>query len=240
MRLTYRIAGRKAPTAFLPGHRSGGVFIALAILLLLTLMLSGSPLQAAEAPAAAVSAELLETKIKEVQASGGLDEATRNSLIELYRKAQSELEATRGFEESLKTFGKAQESALRQTGDLRKSLAQPAPKASLQALGVSAQTPAAQLQQVLIAQQGDQSAAETRLDEIDAQVRQLISRPPEAHQRLAEARRQLDDIATSLVTPPVSGEAPALTEARGWLLQIRQRSLQAETVSYTHLTLPTN
>lgn len=215
MPLKFRNAGHPARSA--------------ALLLLLCSCLSAAvPVLAATQPPAPVTVELLESKIKEAEASSGLDEANKARLIELYRKTQTEIEATRGFEAATRFFASSQESALRDAEALRKTLARPAPKASLVELGVSDRTPLPELQQLLAAQQSDKSALETRLGEIDAQVRQQINRPSEAHQRISEARQQLDDIASTLSAPPAPSETPAIAEARRWLLQTRQRSLKAE------------
>lgn len=201
--------------------------------MLLALLLCGGPALCAQ-PAAGngaatpISAELLQSKIKEVEADSGLSDSDRGALIQLYRKAQSDMEAARGFDEAAKNFAKAQESALKEARALRDRLAKPPGKVSLQELGVSQRTPLADLQQILATQQADKSALETRLGDIDAQLRQQINRPTDAHTRLTEARKELDAVTNELASQPAPGDSQDLAEARRWSLQMQQASLKAE------------
>jgi hypothetical protein len=84
------------------------------------------PLWAAETAAPqslpAISGEQVEAKIKEIEAGSDLDEATRNKLIELYRKTQSNLEKARSFSASIEAFSQARAAAPKQAQEIRAQL----------------------------------------------------------------------------------------------------------------------
>lgn len=183
---------------------------------------------AAEPAAAQITHELLASKIKEAEADRALDEAAKSGLIKLYRKAQTETEASRNLESSAQQFDESQQSLPREAKILRALLAKPAPEVTLEALGATGKTPLPQLEQILVKEQAERAALQTKLAEIDVQLEQQINRPAEARQRQVEAKGELEEVLKALAAAPLPDESAALTEARKWSQLSLQRRLKAE------------
>ena len=66
--------------------------------------------------------EILESRLREAEASSELDEAARVALLDHYRKAISLIEQQRSYEKSTAEFIKARESSPKQTSALRKQV----------------------------------------------------------------------------------------------------------------------
>lgn len=176
----------------------------------------------ADAEGAAVTASLLESKLKEVAATTDLDEAAKGRLTEQYRKALSNLEAKKSYEAKAAAFAKALVEAPAEAARLRAHPDQPAPEPL--APDAKLQT----IEQLLAKQQADTTAEETRLATIDKALDAGTKRPGEARVRLAEVKRQMDQIDTELAAAASEGESVDLTQARRWALQTARTALLAE------------
>ncbi|MBU0500035.1 MAG: mechanosensitive ion channel [Gammaproteobacteria bacterium] len=175
-----------------------------------------------------VTPDLLESKIKEAEADTALDEAAKAGLIKLYRKAQTEIEASRNLESSGQQYEGARQGLSQDAKALHTLLGKPAPNVTVETLGVKGKTSLTQLEQLLVKEQADNASYQAKLAEIDAQLEQQINRPTEARQRQAEAKRELDELLKAMAAVPVPGEPLTLTEARKWAQQSLQRRLKAE------------
>ncbi len=182
-----------------------------------------------DAPAAtALTAKLLETKLKEVQAATDLDEATKTKLAEFYRKALSNLEAANSFEAKAAAYSQSLETAPPQTAQIRKDLdaAQATEEKPPERLppGIKLQ----ELEQRLAKTQADATAVEAKLTEMEKELEGRAQRPTEARQRINEAKKELDDVDAQLNLPPPENQSSTLTQARRWALESRQRELRTE------------
>jgi len=180
----------------------------------------------ADAEGTAVTASLIETKLKEADASTDLDEATKGKLTEQYRKVLSNLEAKKSYEAKAGEFAKALEEAPGETARLRAQVAgvpeQPRPEP------VPADASLQTVEQLLAKQLADTTYEETRLATLDKALETVAKRPGEARARLAEVKRQIDDLDTALAAPAAEGEAVNLVQARRWALQTSRAALIAE------------
>ena len=77
---------------------------------------------ATEPSQASVTADTLQAKIKEVEATTDLQDQTRTKLVELYRKTLTYLEQVRSSDAAAEDFRRAAESATRQAEAARKQL----------------------------------------------------------------------------------------------------------------------
>ena len=85
------------------------------------------------------------------------------------------------------------------------------------------------MEQLLAKQQADTTFEEARLAAIEKASNREPSARCEARARLAEVKRQIDEIEADLVAAPrVEGEPPGQTQARGWDLQTTRAALIAE------------
>jgi potassium efflux system protein len=180
----------------------------------------------ADAEAAAVTASLLESKIKEVEAGVDLDDAAKAKLKEQYRKALSNIEARKSFEIQAADFAKSLEAAPVETLRLRTETVEASSHTPSDALPADADAQA--IDQLLAKQLADTSVEEARLSTLDKGLDALAVRPNEARERLSEAKRQIDEIDANLAASAAEGESPAMVQARRWALQTSRAALIAE------------
>ncbi|MBN2887267.1 MAG: mechanosensitive ion channel [Chromatiaceae bacterium] len=176
------------------------------------------------APSSLPSSSQIETRIAETEAASALDTGTRNTLIELYRRALANLETKRDFERKAADFASALKSAPTETSQIldrlkRQPPLEQAPQVDAK-LGIEAIN--RELNQIL----ADLAVEEARLDEFDKQLDQGNARPTQARARITEIKQTLDSLTSS---PAVEGESPELTQARAWATNTQREALWAET-----------
>ncbi|HHH44552.1 MAG TPA: mechanosensitive ion channel [Gammaproteobacteria bacterium] len=192
---------------------------------------SAQPADTTASPAsagAALTADIIEARLKEVEASSSLDEKTRTSLTELYRKALSNLESAAASEASTRHFSQARESAARQAQQIRKKLEKARKTSPDVTLSVSEKTPLADIEQQLLKEKANQAAIEAKLSELEQQLSDEADRPNAARQRLTEARQLQEKLNAELEQPAPDDTAPELVEARRWRLISQRQALSAE------------
>ncbi|MEA3278141.1 MAG: hypothetical protein U9Q81_23215 [Pseudomonadota bacterium] len=168
----------------------------------------------------------LESKIKEVEATAELDEATRSKLTEYYRKALSSLEAAKSYDAKIAAFAQAIETAPEQTKELRRRLEAAPPDGEQEPLpdGLSIK----EIEQRLAKEQADVAAVEAKVSEMEKELETWSRRPTEMRKRITEAKGELEEIAEALARQVPEGESPSLTEARRWVSETRQREVRSE------------
>ena len=201
----------------------------LALLLLVPISNSWS---ADPAPATGTTAEVttkvIHARLKEVEASSTLDEKTRDSLVELYRKSLSNLEATNVSKAAANRFSHARETAAAQAGKIRAELEKAKKASPTVSLTVSETSPVAEIEQLLLKEKANQTAIETKLTELEQQLSDQAERPNAVRQRLTEARQLLAGLNDELDQQAPENEAPELNEARRWNLISQRQALRAE------------
>nr|WP_242445340.1 hypothetical protein [Chromatium okenii] len=140
----------------------------------------------ADAPAASATTlpttTQLTAKLTEVQAATGLDETVKASLIEQYRRAQSNLEDINNFNAKAADFTESLKTAPPATALLLKQLKNaPAPTAVDPTL---AQLTAADINQRLSQVLADVAQQETNLSEFEKQINSSVERPAAVRLRL--------------------------------------------------------
>ncbi len=217
------------------------VTVALAIALSAALFLAPAPVSSAEPGTSArqqggrlsgipetmaVTEGVLESKLKEVDASIDLDDAAKGKLKEQYRRALSNIEAKKSYDTKAATFAKALDEAPGQTERLRAAVAAAPSQPSIEPL--PADTKIEAVEQLLAKQQADTTFEETQLGTIEKALEAGTKRPAEVRERLVEVKREIDDNEIDLAAAPPEGELPALTQARRWALQTGRSALVAE------------
>ena len=217
-----------------PGSNMKGYsrWLHIIILFLLSLTLgtafAANPPALSGSPATVVTSEILEVKIAEVEATADLSETAKTKLTELYRKALSELEATRAANTAAEAFRAAAAAAPQDMQVTRTKFEQAQQTTPEESLALTADTPLAGLKPLLQKEQADLAAAEANLNGLDQQLEKEATRPNAVQQRLTEARQQQEQITAEISLPSPPDELPALTEARQWVLATREQALQAE------------
>ncbi|HFD80740.1 MAG TPA: mechanosensitive ion channel [Gammaproteobacteria bacterium] len=178
--------------------------------------------------AALVKADVIEARLKEVEASTSLDDKSKGTLVELYRKALSNLEAASANEEAAQAFIHARKTAPDAARAIREKLEKSKKAQPSVSLNIPPNTPIAEIEQKLLAEKANQAAVEAKLAELEEQLADQTDRPKAVRDRLSEARQLQEEIARKLKQPAPAGESPALAEARRWNLQTHWQALNSE------------
>ena len=176
-------------------------------------------------PADTVTAEILELKIAETQVSTTLDEQAADSLIDLYRRALTNLERTRQEEESADEFQKSVRGVTDELAVLHKQR-QDLDEAETSSIAESVSL--SELEQSLIEEKTRLVDAEAQLSEYEDRLATQVTRPGPARERLNDARNEREAIGEQLNSADPSDELAGISEARRWYLQTRTKLLQAE------------
>jgi potassium efflux system protein len=172
--------------------------------------------------------KLLESKLKELQSATDLDEATKATLADLYRKTQSGLEAASSFETKAAAYAQSLETAPTQAAEIRKALDAAVKAGEVPPEPLPPRIPLQEVEQRLAKTQADVSAVDAKLSEMEKDLEGRAQRPTAARQRITEAKKELDDLDAQLALPPPEKEPATLTQARRWALESRQGELRSE------------
>lgn len=173
------------------------------------------------------STDMLEARLKELEASTSLEAGTKETMVRHYRQALADIKALAAFESAAKGFAALRKEIPAQLEVLRKALDMKVSRLTLHQLGLSASSNQADFEQVLAAEQQHKVHLEALLAETDDQLQQLSQRGPLARQRLDEVRKQLQEVEVEM-TSLITGGSSQVSEARGQALRARQRALQGE------------
>jgi len=182
----------------------------------------------ASATTVAVTADVINARLKEVEASSSLDEKTRASLTELYRKSLSNLEAADASNASARQFSRARETAADQARKILEKLEKAKQASPTVSLTISEETPITDIEQQLLKEKANQAAIEAKLSELEQHLSDEAERPHAARQRLTETRQLQEKLNAKLDQQAPAGEAPELGEARRWRLLSQRQALSAE------------
>lgn len=199
----------------------------------LLLMLPLQPAFSEDAPATvaspgSVTQKILEAKIKEVEAASGIEEKAKTQLVELYRKALSNLQTASSNAQAAEDFRGEAETALAQVQVIREEMEKSAASPPEDILEVDASNPLRQIEQRLQKEKADLAAVDARRADFGKRLEEEAGRPALIRQRLTEAKPQQEEVATQLKLPPPADEGPATSEARRWALETGFDALSTE------------
>ena len=177
---------------------------------------------------AAIKADVIKTRLKEVEASTDLDENIQAAVVELYRKALSNLEAAAVNEETARTYIQARKTAPDKARTLRAKLEKARQAQPVITLHATEKTTVEQIERKLLAEKANLAAVGARLSDLETQLADEMDRPNVIRERLMEARLLQDQVTAELKKPIPPDELPLLTEARRWNLQTRWQALNSE------------
>ena len=217
-----KILGRIAPAL-------RRLFSIAALLVLLPIQPAlGEDPPTATAPPGSVTQEVLEAKIAEVEAATGIEEEARTKLVELYRKALSNLQEASLNARAAEGFQRAVETAPAEVQAIRGEMGESAALPPEDALDVDPSTPLRQIEQLLQKEKADLAAADARQADFEQRLEEAAGRPALIRQRLTEAKLQQEEVATQLKLPPPADEGPTTSEARRWALETDLDALGTE------------
>ncbi|EGV18681.1 MscS Mechanosensitive ion channel [Thiocapsa marina 5811] len=176
-----------------------------------------------------VTSEALESKIAETEAATDRTEEAKTRLLELYRKALSNLQAAKDNAASAATFQRRAERAPVEIQSIRAALTPDARGGPLDSLEADANTPLPELEQELQKEQAELTAADARRVDFESRLAIFDQRPAAISQRLAEATQQREEASAQIQTPVGDDVGPTFAQAQKWVLETRYVALNTET-----------
>jgi len=204
------------------------IVISLCLLHYLALLPVPALAQSAVAPEAGVTAELLQGRIQEVEASSALDEASKSSLLDLYRKSLGLVKQRQSYETGALEFIGLRESAPKQAGVLRKEIKKLESREAPELQAALMSETLSKLEQLFLGEKTVLSGLRASLTEISSFLEAQSLRVEQVRERLDQARRRQAEIADEVNSPATPGQSQRLAEARLWALQLETRTLTAE------------
>ena len=204
------------------------VFLQILLVTCASLLPLGSWAQSALPAETGAGIEMLENRLLEAETASDLNEADKNALIDLYRKAIGQLEQRRAYESSSAEFAQARETAPKKSADLRAQLEKLESGAPQKLPDSLARKSLPQLEQQLLGEKADLTTLGAALTELEGLLETQSKRAQLARERLAEAKKRQPEISEALQAPVPDGQAQRLTEARRWALELEARALAAE------------
>jgi potassium efflux system protein len=184
--------------------------------------------QSPVSPETGVTVELLENRIQEIEASSELDEESKNTLLDLYRKTIGLIGQRQSYGNATAEFVTALESAPQQSAALRQQLGNLETTALQQLPDELSRHPLPQLEQQLLSEKANLSVLSSSLAEIEDSLETQTQRSQLMRERLNEAKLHQSEIADALQLPPSEDQLSRLVEARRWSLEQEFGTLGAE------------
>ena len=200
-----------------------------------TLLILASPLLPAEPdepepllPTVSVTTEKLEAKLAETDAASELGEEARKQLLDLYREALDNLKTADADTQAAQGYTRIIDEAPARLEALRAVTMDLQGRDLALDLGAALTDPLPQLEQRLQKERANLAAIRDQRTDADNRLAELSARPPLIRQRLLQARKQQEELATQLKLPPPEGEDATIRQARQWELDSRLLALNAE------------
>jgi len=189
-------------------------------------------------PTSTVSAQVVESRIKEVEASTTLDDEARNALVEDYRRILSFIETASTYAQNADAFGRASKSAPNEAQAIREQLEQEDANPSEVELNLPADASAREIDARLQTERANQAAVSAKQSSLEQQLALEANRPRVVRDRLVEASKLLDQLAADASIAEAPDQPPLVAEARRWIVSaqaaatsIEVRMLDAELLS---------
>jgi potassium-dependent mechanosensitive channel len=179
-------------------------------------------------PPALVTESLLEAKLTETDADPGLDGETKSRLVELYRRALSNLEELAANRTLAEAFAETTRTAPEQTLQIRERLDAAEHADPMEGIEVGLDTPISQIERQLKREQADRAAADAQRAELERQRAYQENRPAAIRHRLTAAQEEQEAIAAALQAELAGDTRSALLQARRWSLETRYLALSSE------------
>ena len=199
----------------------------LRFIALLALILIVTPAYPVDAPVL-VSDDVLNARLKEVEASTSLDEETRASLTELLNRALGNLGTVRVNKETTNTYIQARKTAPEQGAEIREKLEGDKEAATEVRVDAKETSPFEEIEQELLQEKANLAAVQAKLDDIETLLESTRERPAVIQSRLVKAKQDRETIEADLKSPSPADENAWVTEARRWSQTTRVAELRSE------------
>ena len=211
-------------------YQSPGKTVLVVLLILLVGLFSSSASADDETMASEkqVNPELLNLKIAEVEASTTLDEQTVKTLVDLYRRALTNLGRAQAELVSADEYADSGARAPSELERIRQDVAELRDSGTSEALDLPTTASRSELEKALSDEKAALTAVEARVSELRDQYALIVARPALARERLSVARTERDSALAEARAPAPIGEVASINEARRWHRETRAQRLTGE------------
>lgn len=172
--------------------------------------------------------KVLESKIEEVSAATAMDEQTKATLTELYRRALTNLNQAQNYQSDADLFTQARQSAPAETEKIRLTLEKREEITPETVLDLSEDVTQSELETLLEKERADLAAVEAKLSDIKKRLENQVNRPAVARDRLIAAQRELEEVNAELNRSAPPDETAEMKQARKWEQETRAHALSNE------------
>ncbi|MCP4769267.1 MAG: mechanosensitive ion channel [Gammaproteobacteria bacterium] len=210
------------------------IIVSLLLLPCIVLLLLPALAQSAATAGTGVTAEILEGRIQEVEASPEVTEVNKGLLLDLYRKSISLIKQQQAHVASARELVKLRESAPKQAQVVRAEVEKLESRSDPELPVELMKQTLSQLEQQFLGEKTVLSGLGASLAEISALLEAQSLRVEQVRERLDQARRRQAEIADEVKRPARPEQSQRLAEARLWALQLETRTLTAEIEMLNH------
>ena len=176
-----------------------------------------------------VTPQIINAKIKDVEATPDLAEGVQKKLLELYRRSLANLETVASYCALSDTFVQAIETAPAETQKIRGEIGKLINQSAGNEIDVPDGATIKDVEQLLLKAKANFTAIEAKVATLTSQLAGQIERPAKASQRLAEVKKSEEELLATLKMPPSVEESVQMREARQWVRQTQLQALRSET-----------
>ena len=175
-----------------------------------------------------VTQEVIESKVAEVEAGTGLEEQAKEKLLQLYRKALSNLKTAALNEKSALAFQQSTKNAPATIEQLRKQTDEINADLAEDSLTEKLPDTLQEIEQILQQEKTDLALHDAKLLETEQRLQEEAGRASKIRQRIVEAKQQQEDVYIELKQLQASDKDSATSQARHWVVESRLQLLNAE------------
>lgn len=171
---------------------------------------------------------MLNTEIEGVLQAKGVDDATKTTLLGLYRDSLANLEKAAGFDAQTGQFAESVKAAPAEISGIREAIAKQAEKGPQDHEALAVSLPLKDAEQFLLKARAEAAFAEDLTESLNEQFREQGERPSIAKLRLAMIKEAENELLAGRGAPVSSSDPLSVPRARDWLLQSRLQELRSE------------
>ncbi len=175
-----------------------------------------------------LSAEVLQSRIDQLQESSAYDEPTRIAALELYQRAVANLAAAAAHDEATERFRQSINEAPAEAERVLAAISERAGTDPLAELEVSRGAAASDIEALLRRERGNETATRARVTELRQKLSSEATRPQAARARSEQATAELRTVADLMAQADDPEDPEVLLEARRASRQALDKVLRAE------------
>ena len=203
-------------------------FVVITLCLLLGPAWSADTDAVATGGAATVTADTLQARLAEIEASTTLDEESRASLTETINKALANLKTAQDNKATTDSYIQLRAAAPAQIMEIRAQLGKAKETPAEIRVSSTLDTPFEAIEQELLQEKANLAAVEAKRSDLEVQLESAKGRPAVIPTQLAAAKQAREDLESEQKLPAPANELAWKTEARRWSQSTRIAALRSE------------